>query len=49
MELILYRDDREVDRGIHIRKYFPRGSYRLTLINNGGGTRGGMRYEYREN
>lgn len=51
MELMLYRDDREIDRGTHTGRYLPRGRYKLTLINNGGGTsiRGGVHYEYREN
>lgn len=51
MELILYRGTDEIDSGTHIGRYLPRGNYTLTLRNNGGGTgtRGGVRYEYREN
>lgn len=51
MELRLYRDGRVIESGTHIGQYLPRGSYTLKLRNNGGGTgtRGGVRYEYREN
>lgn len=51
MELILYRGDQVIDSGTHIGQYLSSGSYVLKLKNNGGGngTRGGVRYEYREN
>lgn len=51
MELRLYRDGRVIESGTHIGRYLTRGSYTLKLRNNGGGTgtRGGVRYEYREN
>ncbi|AOT06705.1 hypothetical protein [Pseudoalteromonas luteoviolacea] len=51
MELLLYRDGRVIDSGTHIGRYLSQGSYILKLRNNGGGTgtRGGVRYEYREN